>query len=126
MSLELQGFLYAKPIAKEGMSAAGKQWKSVEFVMEMEASSQYPKKAVLTAFKEEVVNKMLGFKVGDEIKVAFNIDAKQHNERWYNSISAWQVSLVSGATASTEQYEYINEVPPIVVNAVVDDTDLPF
>ncbi len=127
MALELQGFLYAEPVVKEGVSAAGKSWKNVDFVIEMEATSDYPKKAVLNAFKENVIERVLSLKVGDEIKVSFNVDAREHNGKWYNTISAWQVQQVNGG--STQWYQ--NDLPPLVTGAEVptstdNESELPF
>lgn len=127
MALELQGFLYAEPVVKEGVSAAGKSWKSIEFVIEMEASSQYPKKAVFSAFKDTVIERVLSLKVGDEIKVSFNVDAREHNGKWYNTISAWQVQSLNGANTTQN---YTNDLPPLVteqdVPLTTDDQELPF
>lgn len=127
MVLEISGFLYAKPVVKEGVSAAGKSWKSIEFVIEMEASSQYPKKAVFSAFKDTVIERVLSLKVGDEIKVSFNVDAREHNGKWYNTISAWQVQSLNGANTTQN---YTNDLPPLLTGVDVplttDDQELPF
>ena len=127
MALELQGFLYAEPVVKEGVSKAGKAWRNVDFVIEMEAQSDYPKKAVLNAFKDTVIERVLSLKVGDEIKVSFNVDAREHNGKWYNTISAWQIQSLNGANTTQN---YTNDLPPLVTGVDVSLTetedDLPF
>ena len=38
--------------------------------------------------------------MGEELTVSFDIDARQWQDRWFNSIRAWKVERVSAATGS--------------------------
>ena len=41
--------------------------------------------------------------VGQEITVFFNIDAREYNKRWFNSITAWDVKSAGGNVQATRQ-----------------------
>ena len=65
--MEIQGKVIAVLAPREGTSKTGNPWKVQEYVIETE--EQYPK------------------------KMCFDIDARQWNDRWFNSIRAWKVEL---------------------------------
>lgn len=88
--------IFALP-AKSGLKKNGESWKSQEFVIE-NTEGQYPKKMCFNVFGDDKINSF-DIKLGEELKVSFDIDAKQWQERWFNSINAWKVERV-GATAT--------------------------
>ena len=100
---------------KTGTSAKG-EWKSESVVIEHE-SGQYPKNIVVENFNDKVT----GLKVGREVKLSCNIDAKEYNGNWYNKISAFKGEILVDAlpTATATQ------APPPAANQTKSD-DLPF
>ena len=110
--------IFALP-AKSGLKKNGESWKSQEFVIE-NTEGQYPKKMCFNVFGEDKI-KSFDIKLGEELKVSFDIDAKQWQERWFNSINAWKVERV-GATATNSTQSNTNTATS---NEPVSDS-LPF
>ena len=54
-----------------------------------------------------------GVGVGVEVEVSFDVSSREYNGKWYTQASAWEVKVLSGATARKEE-------------AFNDDDDLPF
>ena len=48
--------------------------------------------------------------MGDELNVSFDIDARQWNEKWFNTIRAWKVEKVQEGAA--ENQPAAEPVPP--------------
>ncbi len=110
--------IFALP-AKSGLKKNGESWKSQEFVIE-NTEGQYPKKMCFNVFGEDKI-KSFDIKLGEELKVSFDIDAKQWQDRWFNSINAWKVERV-GATATNEPQPNTTAASP----KNDDDSSLPF
>ena len=96
--------IFALP-AKSGLKKNGESWKSQEFVIE-NTEGQYPKKMCFNVFGEDKI-KSFDIKLGEDLKVSFDVDAKQWQERWFNSINAWKVERV-GATATNSTHSNTN------------------
>ena len=66
----------------------GNSWKMQEFVIETQ--EQYPRKCMFNVFGEDKLREF-NLKVGDQVKVLFDVDAREYNGRWFNDIRAWKV-----------------------------------
>ena len=110
--------IFALP-AKSGLKENGESWKSQEFVIE-NTEGQYPKKMCFNVFGDDKI-KSFDIKLGEELKVSFDIYAKQWQDRWFNSINAWKVEMV-GATATNSTQSNTNTATS---NEPVSDS-LPF
>lgn len=79
---------------KSGVSkSSGKEWKSQEYVMET-SDIRYPTHLCFSVFGDRVDS--FAIKEGEELTVSFNIDAREYEGRWYNSIQAWKVERGAG------------------------------
>lgn len=97
--MELEGRVIAVLNPREGTSKAGNQWKAQEYVIE--TMEQYPKKMCFEIFGSDRIAQFAGLlQVGNNVKVSFDIDARQWNDRWFNSIRAWKVEAVDAAAAA--------------------------
>ncbi len=94
--MEIQGKIIAALQSREGTSLKGKAWKVQEFVLE--THEQYPKKMVFEVFGQERLDRF-GIQVNQEVNVAFDIDAREWNGRWFNSIRAYDVKQIGMAAA---------------------------
>ena len=92
--------IFALP-AKSGLKKNGESWKSQEFVIE-NTEGQYPKKMCFNVFGDDKI-KSFDIKLGEELKVSFDIDAKQWQDRWFNSINAWKVERVCATATNSTQ-----------------------
>lgn len=97
--MELQGKVIAVLQPREGVSKAGNNWKAQEYVIETE--EQYPKKMFFEIFGADRIQSMSPLlQVGNTVKVSFDIDAREWNGRYFNSIRAWKVELPDQAAAA--------------------------
>lgn len=75
---------------KSGVSQQGKEWQSLDFVVEV--PGQYPKRVVLNLFGQDKIAR-LNPQVGEQnVTVDFDIDAHEYNGRWFNEIRAWNIT----------------------------------
>lgn len=87
--MEITGKIIAVLPERGGTSArTGNAWKVQEYVIE--THEQYPKKMVFEVFGEERIQRF-NIQPGDEKTVSYDIDAREWNGRWFNSIRAWNV-----------------------------------
>lgn len=80
----------------------GNPWMSQSFVIE--THEQYPRRCVFDVFGEDRL-KEFNIQVGEELTVSFDIDAREYQGRWFNSIRAWKVdrNVAVAAPAGTAQ-----------------------
>ena len=93
--MELVGKIIKVLPVRSGVSQqSGKAWQSLEAVLETDG--QYPKKMVFTVLGEDRIKKFALFE-GMECNVQFDIDAHEYQQKWYNSITAYNI-VNTGAT----------------------------
>lgn len=80
---------------RSGTSARG-EWKAQSFVVETE--DNYSRKMVFDVFGAERLQ-TFNIKVGDKVKVSFDIDAHEYQGRWFNNIRAYDVLHLDAAAA---------------------------
>lgn len=97
--MELEGKIIAVLAPREGTSKLGNPWKAQECVIE--TMEQYPKKMCFEIFGADRIAQFENIlQVGNNIKVSFDIDAREWNGRWFNSIRAWRIDAVDNAAAA--------------------------
>ena len=99
--MEIQGKIIVVAETQSGVSkATGRDWMSQEFVMEV--PGQFPRKICFRLFGQERINEA-HVQVGDDVQVSFDIDAREYNGRWYNTVNAFRVQHVAAAAAPMGQ-----------------------
>lgn len=124
--MEFSGKIIAILQPKSGVAkATGNEWKAQEYVIENH--DQYPKKICFEVFGVDKIDQF-AIQMGEELNVSFDIDARQWQDRWFNSIRAWKVERVAaGAPAGSG-----SPVPPLPPTGAPEFTpgdakdDLPF
>ena len=117
MSLEIKGKIIAALEKKSGVArATGNTWVAQEYVMEI--PGVYPKKLCFEVFGEERI-KEFDIKVMDTLTVSLDVDAREYNGRWYNTLRAWKVEREALPTPSA------TVVAP-VVEPLAPVSDLPW
>lgn len=76
--------------------SSGNEWKVQEYVVE--DHGQYPRKMCFEVFGAEKIEQF-NIQMGEELTVSFDIDARQWQDRWFNSIRAWKVERVNNTTS---------------------------
>ena len=98
MSLEITGRIIAVLDKRPGVSnATGTAWSVQQYVIE--THEQYPKKMCFDVFGEDRI-KQFAIQIGEEVTVSFDLDAREYQGRWYNSIRAWKVERVKPETTN--------------------------
>lgn len=87
--MELVGKIIKILPVRSGVSQSGKAWQSLDAVLETQG--QYPRKMVFTVFGEDRIKKFALFE-GMECNVQFDIDAHEYQQKWYNSITAYNIT----------------------------------
>ena len=123
--MEFTGKIIAILQSRGGVSKSGNEWKAQEYVIE--DHGMYPRKMCFDIFGADKIEQF-DIKMGEELTVSFDIDARQWQDRWFNSIRAWKVERVSAAISGTGD----TSVPPPAPTEVPeflsgdDKDDLPF
>lgn len=84
---EITGKIIAVLPTRSGTSARGTQWSSQTAVIE--THDQYPKKVAFDVLNEKIADFYL--QVGEEVTVSLDINARESNGKWFNSVNAWKV-----------------------------------
>lgn len=94
--MEFTGKIIAILPEKGGVAkTSGNEWKAQEFVIE-ETIGQYPRKMCFEVFGSDKLSQF-NIQMGEELTVSFDIDARQWQDRWFNSIRAWKVERINNA-----------------------------
>lgn len=121
MSLELTGKLIEILPEQSGEGRNG-PWNKISFVVETQ--DQYPKKVCFDAWKERV-DTVKGLKVGDIIRVGFDIESREFNGKWYTNAKSWKIETVTAGEQNIPDHDVpppeITEIPP-----AEEGDDLPF
>lgn len=122
MSLSVKGRIQEILKPESGVSRAGKEWKKQEFVIETD--EQYPKKVCFTLFGEKI-SLIEGLSDGQEVEVAFNLESREFNGKWFHNINAWKIEKPAAIDIPEAPPEFrMEDIPP----EPSDDeaNDLPF
>lgn len=70
----------------------------------IETLGQYQQK-VQFDFVQDKTNLLDNFKVGQVVKIAFNIRSNEHNGRYYTNLQGWRIELSNDTGSSVDQYQ---------------------
>jgi len=73
-------------------------WRKQEYVIEHDPNSQYPKKMMFNLWGDTI--EQFNIQVGQNIKVLFNIDAREYNGKWFNDLRGYRVEPAEVAVAA--------------------------
>lgn len=119
MALDITGRLI-KILPQQSGSGSKGNWMKQEFVIE--TNEQYPKKICCSLWGDKVEN-LKKYQLGDEMKVHFNLESREYNERWYTDVRAWKIEpgTKGGSTAKTSDSDF-----PEPLDLQGEEEDLPF
>ena len=95
--MEITGKIIVVLPPQSGVSQAGNNWKKQEYVLETEET--YPKKVHFDFFGERA-DQYNWIKIGDRIRLSFDIESREYNNRWYTSIRGWKAEKADDAAAT--------------------------
>jgi hypothetical protein len=127
MSLEITGKIVKLLDVMGGTSARG-EWKKQSFVIETQET--YPKKVCITCWNEKL-NDLSKYSEGQMVKVSFNAESREFQNKWYTDLTAWRIESSSATSgnnnnaANTEDNGFSQDVPTVEESQDFQD-DLPF
>lgn len=80
-------------------------WKKQDIIVETEAT--YPKKICISIWGDKINESLL--KVGNQLKIDFDVESREYNSRWYTDVKAWKVELANGDSASDAPIDSFHE-----------------
>lgn len=133
MALEIEGTITRKLDVQSGVSQRG-AWSKQEFIVEYQEGN-FPTQICFNVWGEDKVKDLDRFKIGDHVKVSFNLSSREYNGRWYTDVRAWRIEPVTGqsqpaaqtpaAPAAAAPVQSVPETPAAAADGETDD-DLPF
>lgn len=96
MALEISGKVSQVLQLETGEGKNG-PWKKQSFIIEF-MDGNYPKKLSIQAWGDKT-DAIRNLQQGDDVKVAFNIESREYNGRWYTDVKAWKIEA-QGSGAS--------------------------
>lgn len=123
--MELSGKVIAVLDPRSGVSKTGNPWMVQEYVIE--THDQYPRKMCFDVFGEDKI-KQFNIQIGEELTVSFDVDAREWQGRWFNSIRAWKVDRASEGPGLPPPVEppFPPAGAPVDFAASDEKDDLPF
>ena len=123
MALELEGTIRQFLGVQSGTSARG-EWVKQEFVLDY-PDGNYTSQAVFLAWGQDKVKELEKFKVGDKVKVSFNLKSREYNGRWYTDIQIWRIAPAGATPAAPAP---VAPAPSVEDRPAADlpEDDLPF
>ena len=124
--MEITGKIIAVLNERGGVSQrTGNEWKAQEYVLETE--EQYPKRMCFDVFGADKIASF-GIKTGERLTVSFDIDAREYQGRWFNSIRAWKVERVAEQLPMSPETAPLPpaDAQPVDFSAEDSKDDLPF
>jgi hypothetical protein len=97
------------------------EWKKQDIIVETE--SQYPKKVCISIWGDKINTSQL--KIGNQLKVDFDVESREYNGRWYTDVKAWKIELAGDAPVTADKASNKEEDFHNTTFSSSDD-DLPF
>jgi hypothetical protein len=88
--MNISGKLLQVSDIENGTSKAGKDY--VKCLAIIETTEAYPKKIAVELGKMELIDQVTKKSLGGEISFEVNLESREFNGKWYNSIKAWKVN----------------------------------
>ena len=108
--MEFSGKVIAILPARTGVSkTSGNEWKVQSYVVENH--DQYPRRMCFEVFGADKIDQF-NIQMGEELTVSFDIDARQWQDKWFNSIRAWKVDRVQAEAPEVQTPVDAAPIPP--------------
>jgi hypothetical protein len=122
MALEITGKLIQVQPEETGTGKNG-TWIKQAFIIET-INEQYPKKVCFTVWGDKA-QALKSLKPGIQLNVAFNLESREYQGKWYTDVKAWKITPAEGSSSEiSEEPQAFNDISPDLGNGSKDD--LPF
>jgi hypothetical protein len=92
--MEITGKIINLLPLQTGTSKNG-QWKKQDIIVE--TSGQYPKKVCISIWGDKINETQLV--IGNNIDIAFELESREFNGKWYTDVKAWKLNLSENTPA---------------------------
>jgi hypothetical protein len=113
--MELKGKVFQVGEVNSGTNNRG-TWKSVDIIIEQ--SDDYKRKALITVVGDKV-DSAASLIAGQDITFHVNVEAREYQGKWYNSVRGWKWETNVSAPTTTHASSSTKV-------DIVQDDDLPF
>lgn len=108
--MEISGKIIQVLPERSGVSQrTGTEWRAAQYIIE--TFEQFPKKCVFDVFGSDRIQQF-NIQAGQSLTVSLDIDAREANGRWFNSIRAWKVVPYDPAAIATPAADPAAGFPP--------------
>jgi hypothetical protein len=90
--MTIEGTIVKLMAKQNGTSKSGNTWERNDFVISTEGD--HSKKIYITAYASDKLQIVNNLKVGEKVKVSFNLESRENNDKWYTSVNAWKVEKI--------------------------------
>jgi len=90
------------PLQQGVSQRTGNQWQRASYIIEHEPG-QYPKRMVFDVKDAKIQE--LNLQVGEYVTVHLNVDCREYNGRFFNSIEAWRAERPGQVQQPTQGYQ---------------------
>ena len=122
MNYEAQGVVIQLLPEQTGTGKNG-QWIKKDFVIE--TKDQYPKKISFSAWGDKA-EQVKTINVGQNVNVAFNIESREFNGKWYTDLRIWKLDLAEAGSAPAAPLNNITEADFQAASSNSELDELPF
>jgi hypothetical protein len=99
------------------------EWRKQDIIVE--TGDKFPKKVCVSLWGDKIDNAKL--KIGNTLKIDFDVESREYNSRWYTDVKAWKVEVEGGSREGSRFADQTSDyVPPSVDLSNQSDDDLPF
>jgi len=96
MALELEGRVVKILPPQTGEGSRG-TWKKRTFVIE--TTEDFPKKIAFITWNDKA-DALDSIKTGERVRVAFSLESREFNDRWYTDARAWRITVIKEETVT--------------------------
>ncbi len=109
MPNEIIGRLFKFAGEKTGQGQNG-PWINLTVVFET-TTDRFPKKVALQ-FWGDRATEIKNFQPGDELRVSFDIESREYQDKWYTDARVWKVERIGATTAPGATYVNTQQAAP--------------
>lgn len=122
MNYEAQGVIVQLLPEQTGTGKNG-QWIKKDFVIE--TKDQYPKKISFSAWGDKA-EQLKTLSVGQSVNVAFNIESREFNGKWYTDLRIWKIDSMAAGSTPAAPLNNITEADFQAASSNSELDELPF
>jgi single-stranded DNA-binding protein len=101
MPNEIVGKIFKFSTERTGQGTNG-PWINLQVVFET-TTERIPRKVAIQ-FWGDRANEIKGFQVGSELKISFDLESREWQEKWYTDARAWKIERIGATVAPGATY----------------------